>query len=339
MTHTIFVLYNNNGKLGIKWNYQFLSEEFQEGIKAINLIYDKGYLLWLADNRKKVKPRQNRTCKFCGKSFPDVKFSHLTHKIPEFMGNKYHLSDFECDNCNSKFSLYENDLANYLGLYRTIAEIIGKKGVPKYKSRDKAMSIEQAFKNALDVRVNKLNNINNIFTYADGGGFRIKSQGDPYIPINAFKCLLKSAISFVFEDDLKFLSKSIKFLNEDEYVPDQANDFIFTIHQYFVPGNFTNTPPFIIHYKKGIKFINYPSPSLIFIFYIKNLILQMFIPFHDKDTFIYNSNLERKLFIVPPLINNDWFKKYGGPFSRLMNLNNSNVIKENMQVIDWKSTK
>lgn len=338
MSHTIFPMVNEKGKTEIKWNYNLLSSEYLEQLRLIHSVYDTRYFIWLNDTRKKLKPKHERTCRFCGKSYPDVKFSSKAHVFPESVGNKYHLSDFECDNCNHKFGVYENDFANYIGPFRTLAEFTGKSGVPKYKSRDKKLSLNQAFKDAIDLNLSAMSLNNRVVNKADGSGLLIQAEGDPYIPINVYRCLLKTAISLVDNEDLKHLSASIKFLLDDNYITDPSNDFIFSIHKYFVPGNF-NAPPFLIHYKKGNNFIGFPAPSLMFIFYIRNLILQLFVPFHDNDSFIYDSDVERHLYIVPPLINSLWFNKFGGPFPGFTNLNNSSVIEKNIQVFDWKVTK
>ena len=209
MSHTIFSIIDNNGKTEIKWNYNLLSPEYLEQLRMIHLVYDIRYFIWLNDTRKKLKPKQERTCRFCGKSYPDVKFSSNAHTFPESVGNKYHLSDFECDNCNRKFGIYENDFANYIGPFGTLAELTGKKGVPKYKSRDKKISLEQAYKNAIDIKLSTMGLKNRIVNKADGSGLLIQVEGDPYIPINVYRCLLKTAISFVDSEDLKHRLKSL----------------------------------------------------------------------------------------------------------------------------------
>jgi hypothetical protein len=335
MTHTIFVLYDNNGKLGIRVNYRFLSPEIQEIFKFINTLYELKHFIWMNDNHKELKPRKERTCRFCGKSYPEVEFTSKAHLIPELIGNKKLISDFECDNCNSKFGTYENDFANYLGFFRTMAVITGKRGIPKFKSRGNEIEIEQAFKNAIDIKLNELNIENKLLYNEREGILRIIAKGNPYTPINVFRCLLKSAISIVATEELKHLNSTIKFLLDDNYIPDPSNDFIFEIHQYFIPGNF-NTPPFVIYYKKRINFIGYAAPSLIFIFYIKNIILQMTVPFHDNDSFIYKADTERHLYLVPPLIRTEYFNQNGGPFSRSNFYNDIKVNNDNTQVIDWK---
>jgi hypothetical protein len=334
MFHTIFSLVNDFGKYQIKWNYQLLSKQSFESLQVVHKVYDKQVFIWLNDTRKKLQPKNTRTCRFCGKSHPEVKFSQIAHAFPESIGNKHHLSDFECDICNYKFGVYENDFANFLSAYRTLAEFSGKKGIPKFKSRYKQVTIEQAYKNAIDITLSEQNIKNNITTSVNGEFLRITAEGIPYKPINVFKCLLRTALSMVDNEDLKYLSNTMKFLMDDCYITDQSNDFILSMHQYFVPGNF-NAPPFLIHYKKATEYIGFPAPSLIYIFYIRNLILQIFVPFHDHDSFIYMPNVEKSMFIVPPLINRKWFDTYGGPFPQLVNLNDRNV-RENKQVSDFK---
>ena len=338
MSHTIFSIVSESGKTQVKWNYNLLTPEYLEPLRVIHSVYDISYFIWLNKNRNKIKPKRDRVCRFCGKSYPEVKFSTIAHTFPEGLGNKNHISDSECDDCNHKFGTYETDLMNFLGPFRTLAEITGKNGVPKFKSRDKKLSLEQASKDALDIKLSSLGFKNKVIEKEDGSGLLIQVEGDPYTPINVFKSLLKTSISLVDPDDLSYLTNSIKFLMDNEFKTDPSHDFIFTIHKFFIPGNF-NVPPFLIQYKKGKGFIDLPAPSLVFIFYIRNLIIQLFIPFHDNDSILYSPTVERHLYIVPPLINGQWCKKYGGPFPSFTNLNDNNVLKNNIQVFEWKYTR
>jgi len=335
MSHTIFSLVKDNGKTKIKWNYNLLSKESLDSLRVVHKLYDENYFIWLNNNRKKLKPKSERTCRFCGKSYPEVNFSKEAHLFSESAGNKTHLSDFECDSCNYKFGLHENDFINFLGPFRAMSEIPKKGGFPKFKSRKKEMTIEQAYKNAIDLNLAKPDPQNNISYDSKRNILRIQTEGDPYKPINVFKSLLKTAISMVDQDDLVDLAETIKFLMDDNYVANPSYDFILSTHQFFIPGNF-NVPPFLIWYKKSAEFEKFLAPSQIFVFYIRNLIFQIFIPFHAKDSLIYKATNERRMYIVPPLINVRWFEKYGGPFSRFINLNDSNITEKNIKVIEYK---
>ena len=56
-------------------------------------------------------PPKDRICRFYGKKYPFVTFRNDAHIFPEFLANKYLVSDFECDDCNAKFGGYEDHLS------------------------------------------------------------------------------------------------------------------------------------------------------------------------------------------------------------------------------------
>lgn len=333
--NSIFSIRNENGKIKVDTATELLSKEYQEQMKVIDLVYETKYFIGMHDNKKYLKPKRDRTCRFCGKSHPEVTFKKIAHIVPELIGNKKLLSDFECDNCNWKFGQYENDLANYLGPFRTFATLPGKKGIPKYKSSDKELAIELAADNVFDVKMKDFSYIDdNIKFERKEKILKIQSKSNPYTPISVYKSLLKSAVSFVDNEDLKYLSDTIKFLMDDNFKVDTSANFMITIHQYFIPGDI-KTPPFIIYYRKREKSKKCPAPSMAFIFYIRNTVIQLFIPFHSEDYFFYKQEQEkeRKIFIFPPLVPEKWIDQNGTPFSRIEHLNNRTKLKDVVQNI------
>src|ERR1044072_8787003 len=90
-------------------------------------------------DKRNLKPKHERVCKFCGFSMPEVKFPDEAHLLSEMIGNKDLFSDFECKACNLKLSNYENDLANFLGISRTILRVNTKGGIPDFKSQGKKL--------------------------------------------------------------------------------------------------------------------------------------------------------------------------------------------------------
>src|SRR5271155_817686 len=78
--------------------------------------------------------RKPRTCRFCGKGAPEVKFRKVAHAIPEALGNKSIQSAYECDTCNEFFGKgIENHLGNWSKPMRTFARIRGNSSVPTLK--------------------------------------------------------------------------------------------------------------------------------------------------------------------------------------------------------------
>lgn len=57
---------------------------------------------------KNLKKRPDRVCRYCGLNATQATFKKEAHIIPHLMGNRYLVSDFECDKCNELFSKYEN---------------------------------------------------------------------------------------------------------------------------------------------------------------------------------------------------------------------------------------
>lgn len=337
MTNNVFTFKykNEKGKLKVYTDTERLSPEHQEQMKLIDLVYETKYFIGMHDNKKKLKPKNERTCRFCGKSYPDVTFKKTAHIMPELLGNRKLVSDYECDICNWKFGQFESDLANYLGPFRTFSFIEGKKGIPKYKSADKALKIELAKDYIFDVKYKDFQK--SIKYEIDDKILKIQCKSNPYVPINVFKSLLKSAISFVDENDLKYLKNTFKFLNDENFEVNDNENFIITLHQFFIPGNIDN-PPFIIFYKKWEHLKKFEAPTMAFVFYIKNIVIQLFIPYHLEDYFFYTAKKEkdRKIFIIPPMVSAEWINKNGTPFSRIENFNDKNKLKDIVQNIWFK---
>lgn len=82
---------------------------------------------------RKTRIGQKGKCRFCFKSSAKTTFRKSAHLIPELLGNKYLLSNFECDKCNELFSTFEDSLASYLGAFRTLYGMKSRRRTPKFK--------------------------------------------------------------------------------------------------------------------------------------------------------------------------------------------------------------
>jgi len=333
MQHCIFSLFDDDGKIGVRSDFDLLPTEYQMQMDFLLKIYEQKCFIGMYDNKLTLKHKHQRTCRFCNKSYPDVKFSNRAHIIPELLGNKNLLSDFECDSCNSRFGKYENDLANFLGPFRTAAAVKGKNGVPKYRSTDNQLTITKSHDNSVEVAMNDdpENHIS-----VEGDVIKIQSKSNPYKPINIYKSFLKSAISFVDDDEIGFLSNTIRFLSDDSYTANEEYDSLFTMVQNFIPGNI-HEDIFVLYYKKRPDYIEYPAPSLVFMFYIKNLVLQLVIPFHDMDYALCDMDSDNAFYTMPPLLMDSWIKENGRPFTGYLNLNKCEVIKNDDQVFCFQA--
>jgi hypothetical protein len=78
--------------------------------------------------------KQNRRCRFCGKTEPEVSFRNDAHALPECTGNKSLFTYYECDVCNKAFGDgCDNDFGNWSLPMRTMSRIRGKNGIPIIK--------------------------------------------------------------------------------------------------------------------------------------------------------------------------------------------------------------
>ncbi len=96
------------------------NEQYQKVFLNFVETYEIDNLIYHPEKKAKLRPRIERKCRFCNKSMPEVKFRKHAHLLPQLMGNRHLTTDFECDGCNSFFSKYENNLANFMGLSRTL---------------------------------------------------------------------------------------------------------------------------------------------------------------------------------------------------------------------------
>ncbi|MFN3019929.1 HNH endonuclease [Chryseobacterium sp. TY3] len=148
-------------------------------------------------------------CRFCGKDRNQTTFRNESHTFPRFIGNKFVLSEFECDLCNEKFSrTLENDFANFMKLLHNIYSVKGRKGIPTYK-RD---GIRLENKNGFDFILEGVED-----SSVSQKGFSSKLKSDDFIPIAVYKSLVKMALSMVSESELSKFSKTFEWLQDESH--------------------------------------------------------------------------------------------------------------------------
>lgn len=92
---------------------------------------------WTTCPREKMRINKKGrvlVCRFCGKTSEEVKFGNNAHVLSELLGNRYLVSDFECDGCKKLFGGNEDQLSKFLGMSRTVLFAKGKEKVPMFKS-------------------------------------------------------------------------------------------------------------------------------------------------------------------------------------------------------------
>jgi|GEM_PF-2463346 len=165
---------------------------------------------------RKLNSPTSRICRFCKGSSPETNFREDAHIIPQFLGNKYLISEFECDNCNSLFGTYDNDLANWIGITRSVAGTQGKTGIPTFKSPGERLTARHVeFFNEKATRISTpVPDRETIDINPQTGITTINYKKLPYTPIKVYKALLKMALSAVPSEEAEDYRSAFNFLIE-----------------------------------------------------------------------------------------------------------------------------
>lgn len=245
--------------------------------------------------------KENRKCRFCGRSEPEVKFRKIAHAIPESIENINLFSNYECDDCNKKFGdTIESDFSNYLFPGRIASRILGKKGTISYKYDDK---------NRIDVKKEcwniKTEYGMNLVEEIDNNTLRINIKRQPYVPINVYKALVKMALTVMPEEEIENFVDTIKWLQNDKKSVEDC--FGQTVISRFFPG--IEKFPFIkasLFKRKNNTDI---TPAYQFLLCFSNYYFQIVVPCFKKDIHLDGKSISLK--VVPTFLDFIETKKSG----------------------------
>jgi len=220
-----------------------------------------------------VNPQYSKPlcCRFCGKSFPDVNFKNKAHVIPAFFGNKTILSECECDTCNSYFSQFETQLANYMNLDHVTAGVQSRSGkVPKYKQAGQ-ITIENRPGYIFMSNLPEFKTLN-----LTEEGLILPCKKPSYIPEFIYRCLVKIAISILPESSLVCYNKTISWLMDVNLSSDIKPYMILSVNPIEVQLNM-----YALFERKSTCGKNVPF-SIFYLAY-NNFEFQISIPYTKKD--------------------------------------------------------
>lgn len=278
---------------------------FEEFIK----FYSPDIIVPFATKFPKLIPKKTRTCRFCGKSFPEVPFNKKAHVLPQFLGNKFLIHDIECDQCNIKFGVYENSFANYIGLLRTADGIKGQSGIPKFKN-DGLVAHSQ--KNDLgddSIFLRETLKGNSEIDY-ENKTVLIKTLKHPFIPLHVMKSLFKISYSVLKEDELNeygYIEKIINSTELDSRLSDYCKVNIFTFSE--IPKN----PYAITIFKKRMEYINEPLPTKMVLIYFGRFVYE-FVLLNSLDSFMTTKGGKGQIIYIPPY----WNSKQKAPSNKIV---------------------
>jgi hypothetical protein len=162
-------------------------------------------------------------CRFCGES-DRRQFRMQAHLIPEGLGNRWLLSEDECDKCNNNFSAYESSLCSSVGPILTLGGTKGKKGKVRQSGRSRGSLNIRHTKNggARRVSVNLLDidcdveppQGTEITFYNDHyTRFGFPTPAENFIPRHAYKALVKIGLQIMPAEELENFRNLVNWLN------------------------------------------------------------------------------------------------------------------------------
>lgn len=276
--------------------------------------------------RKGLKAPGDRVCRFCKRKSGDTTFRKDAHVFPFALGNKYLVSDFECDQCNTTFSRFENDLINFLGISRTFSKVQGRKKVPGFLSKDIKASQKKIFKNTEAIKV-ETKVPDEVFSYDPATGLKtVTYSKPPYIPVNVFKCLLKMGLCLIDEKEVPKYACAFKFLLSEK-VDTKLNGMMIFIHR--LPESYVDL--FGLFFEKRESGFNTMTNSFVLCF--DSFMLQIFLPFYEDDLKHYK-NLELPL--LPPLFDGTGDGKFSHLYQQCVDFSSGEVVSDDKEMISYK---
>lgn len=249
----------------------------------------------------KLKEADKRVCRFCNKSMPNVTFKNEAHTIPEFLGNKGSISDFECDTCNKHFGKLENQLSNFLGPMVTLSRTRGKKKIPTSPSYDKKIVAKKSsFFNAKDaIEFGSTENSPEKITYDEKTNqYSIEFTTQPYVPYDVYKSFLKMALGLLPESDIhefKYGFQLLQDIRNKKFIKHESMSV--SISYISGPYNYTG----ILLFKRKDPASLAPPFSMILIY--GQTMYQIYVPFSLRYLRMINGK-QITFPLLPPIIPN-----------------------------------
>lgn len=223
------------------------------------------------------------SCRYCG-THEISAFGKKTnaHTFPEALGNKVLFSLDECISCNAIFSTYEDALAKAVGPFLTLGGIRGKKGV---RQTGRSQSFSKIRHNKIDdqrhISVRAAGVADELIHVDQNSGIlkcRMPVEGDRFIPLYAYKALLKMALALLPNDEVKRFQGAVESLRNLNAYP--VGEPLWVGFSYAYVGN---SPPMLAGTLLRRNDPNAQIPYLIFIFVAGSVCFQIWLRSDQMD--------------------------------------------------------
>lgn len=220
-------------------------------------------------------------CRFCGND-DRRKFRTKAHIFPEALGNKWVFSDDECDDCNARFSVYEDALIKAVGPLLTLGDTRGKRGVRQTGRSHSNTFLRHTLEDGrrrLSIRAEV--DFSNVMKIDPRTGYirlNIPIVGDHFVPRLAFKALCKSAVGLLPPEELPHVRGLLAWLAEPDSKP--AFDNLVVGMSFASVGN---APPLVAGTLLRRPDDTDSAPYLVYVFIAGSVCLQIQVPTDHLD--------------------------------------------------------
>ncbi|MBK9799952.1 MAG: hypothetical protein IPP56_09650 [Bacteroidetes bacterium] len=202
--------------------------------------------------------------------------------LPELIGKNNILTFDECDQCNILFSNFESNFSIFVRPYITLLGVRGKKGVPKFQSRTidrneiTRTTLLHSENNRRELHLSRLDDYSiNPATKT----FDIVFRKPPFVPLKVYKALLKIGLSLLPTEYDSFNKKSFLWLTDRlDYLEFIRCAFITTLR-----GVRFERPSAELAKQRLLSDELIEYPEFVLVLYFANQIIQIFLPFSDKQ--------------------------------------------------------
>ena len=254
-----------------------------------------------------------RTCRFCGRKFPEVTFDNDAHAVQEALGNKLLFCYEECDDCNNRFAPLEDNFRKLMDFRRAMYHISRKKkgSTPKVIGENFIILPDVAGAPILYLMEEKLPlGINR------GKPFMHRLELKPDMTNEKmYKALCKMVIDMLPAKELPHFRNTIRWINSGcDLLPDALPSLLYTV-----------LPAGAVFFRQPLLdiFINNrgllkSSPYCTAIIWIYDIAYMFCLPLTDVDAgqFKYDTDLNEHWNVMSDLIGiNYWEKQDASTFT------------------------
>lgn len=247
------------------------------------------------DKPRYLGSKEDRKCRFCGRTKEEgATFRKKAHALSNLIGNRLLFSYYECDDCNQKFSYYENDFAEYFKPYHALLGVKGKNGIPTYRQY---LSHIGAVDNHIDISIFEEDPTIKYSIDERNNNFTISCRRS-YIPLNVYKALTKMALTILPEKDITHFNRTLDFLYN---LSAKANHPLPILIQQYGGGNnvFDFVSAFVLKRKENAED---NVPAYMFVLAYNNFCFQVPLIYCDLDNHLVGKRIIMPKVPTPPLM-------------------------------------